>query len=144
MNNKFVFFILLCRISVQILKFVRLGHSRGLARRYFRATVMLQLQATLEPNWAATPRPMVPSTRVTWTVCFEGLTTSNCPQSSGYVGWLLRCWMTDYEKETVRLKSLWSLDQTFWLLQWIRICKNLVWPLYIHQNTPAVHQKMYM
>lgn len=82
-----IFFFFPCRISVQMLKCMRLCHRQGLARRYFRATVMWQLQVTLEPNWAATPRPTVPSTRVTWTICFEaGLTTSNCCHVTGYMG----------------------------------------------------------
>ncbi len=81
------FFFFPCRTSVRIPRFVMLGHHHhGSARKYFRVIVMLQLQATLEPNWAAIPRPTVPSVRRTWTICSKAaLITSSCCQMSGYI-----------------------------------------------------------
>lgn len=85
-KNIRIFFFFHCRIIVQILKCMRLGHHPGLARRYFKATVMWQLQVILGLNWVATPRPMGPSTRVIWTICFEtDLITSNCCHVTGYM-----------------------------------------------------------
>lgn len=115
-----------CRTNVRTLTF---GQRWGIARRSFRATVTWQLQVTLEPNWAATRKPMALLTRAIWRICWgASLIASNCCHAITWPwGGVIKhsiCSVNEKWEAGTKTSDWIYVDHSCWQWQWIPICKT--------------------
>lgn len=72
---------------------------------------MWQLLGTLEPNWAAIPKPMVPSTRLNWTIYFAtALKTSSCCYVTGDIAAGGTCLNTQQSLPCEMILGMWRTE----------------------------------